>query len=136
MDMSKILADAERTGATHFEILPNLGELLVTLPMKPAQQFTVTAAKLDELFHTLGVLRSGMIPFHSETWERGSEVTSLRDPTWSLENDQLAGDPLLHLRSEWFGWLHFILDKEEARKLGEALIALSNATAPPAAGSA
>ena len=137
MTPSEILAEARRTGTRRLNfIAEDYSKLMVTLPTQPHDQFSVTTGLVEETIDMLGLHRSAMVPAVPEKWSHGQKVNASRNPAWSIEHDQLAGDPLLHLRCPKFGWRHFILDKDKARALGEALIALADAPAPPIAGRA
>ena len=92
---------------------------------------------VEAALQMFGLARAEMLPAVPAEWPRGQMVRGVfRDPAFDMEADQLAGDPLLHIRHQRFGWLHFIITKAEARKLGEALIAQADAPPPSAAGSA
>ena len=48
--------------------------------------------------------------------------------------NMMTGDALIHVRDEWFGWLHYTFTREAAREFG--LIAFADAPDPPIAGRA
>jgi hypothetical protein len=105
-------------------------------PEAPDAVLAFTTGGVDEHIQHLGLTRAGMVPSISSIWERGQRVDCYRNPVTVVEADQLARDAILHLRDERFGWLHFIFSKDEARKLGAALIAQADRPSPPAAGRA
>lgn len=103
-----------------------------------------TTGALDEHIQNLGMMRTGMKPSIPKVWKLGQPVAGVyrdpavmleRDVKWSLETDQLAGDALLHMRHERFGWLHFIITKSIAADLAKQIVAIAQAPAPPARGS-
>jgi hypothetical protein len=102
----------------------------------PTYVTTFTAEGLDEFMQKLSLMRSGMMPAIAQEWKLGAPVRCCRDPVSCMEADLLAGDPLLHIRHERFGWLHFILTKSAARELGQALIKQADAPPPALAGRA
>jgi hypothetical protein len=128
------------------EITEDLGTLALVLPADHTKRFvhngrdvvgfSVSTLFLEQILAELSAARRQMLPSITERWPAGTTVTADRDPKWSIEHDQLAGDPLLHLRDPRFGWAHYILTKDQARKLGHALIAQADAPAPGASGSA
>ncbi len=101
----------------------------------PASPVQLSAERVETMLNALGLARSGMLPEIPETWI-SAMVRAQRDPKCSVEADALAGDALLHLRDRHFGWRHYVLTKDEARKLGQALIAQADAAPPAAFGTA
>jgi hypothetical protein len=103
--------------------------LTLTLPTEPPTMIQFDAAGIDELFERLGDMRAAMHPLIQADFPQGQKVKVTPDPRWVVEPDALLGNSILHIREPRFGWLHFWIPKEEARKLGELLIA--QAAAPP-----
>jgi hypothetical protein len=96
-----------------------------------------TAGFLDDFLQRVGLMRTGVLPAVPKTWAPGQTAeNAYRNPAWLIETDQLAGDALLHIRDERFGWLHFIFGKAEAAKLSRALADVAAAAPPAAHGSA
>jgi hypothetical protein len=119
------------------EILPDQTALVLTWFEEGCEPYGVrtSTAALDETIATLGLCRTGLLPPVPATWT-SQPVEARRDPAWSLETDALAGDSLLHIRDARFGWLHYIITKEDAAKLGRALVAQAEAPAPVMIGKA
>lgn len=117
----------------------NEGRNVLTLIWPGAEPKTIVSMpteRVDETIKQLAFWRSAMLPEIPQAWTPGTIETFHRDPKMILETDQLAGDALLHVRHPHFGWLHFILSKSEARKIGDALLAQANAEPPAAKGRA
>src|SRR5580704_8069179 len=113
-----------------YDLADDRASVEITFPTEPLPvRVRMTTAAVEANIKALGEMRSVMLPGIPERWERQT-VNCYRDPAWAVENDRLAGDVLLHLRHERFGWLHFVIAKAEARKLGEALIAHANRDPP------
>lgn len=89
----------------------------------------VVTPDLDVFIATLGRAREAMLerpPMdHSETVPHGT-----LDPRWNVAKQKGTGDPALSLRHEGFGWVHFGLPKQEAVKLGQALLLQAADPAP------
>jgi hypothetical protein len=84
----------------------------------------------------LGDLRAELTPPVAETWPGGPVSGCRRDPAYSIEHDALAGDVLLHLRDERFGWLHYIITRDRARDFANKILAELGAPPPAMQGQA
>jgi len=69
----------------------------------------------------LGELRAGMLPGEAPEFVPTGSVHAIPDPAWTAEPEMMEGDILLHIRDPGFGWLHYCLPREAARKLGAHL---------------
>jgi hypothetical protein len=95
----------------------------LTLPTTPPTELTLDAAALDELLAQLGQFRAHMLPpAGPRDWMSGQRVSAMRDPRWVTEPEARTGQPLLHLLDPRFGWLHYLMPKDEAAKLGSLLL--------------
>ena len=63
-----------------------------------------------------------MQPEVSATWAAGQLFRAIPDTRWSTEPEIMEGNSVLHVRDPRFVWLHYMIPRNEARKLGEALI--------------
>jgi hypothetical protein len=100
----------------------------VTFPTDPPVELRLDAAGINDLLHGVGGLRAVMLPEHSYDDPRGQKLTNVvPDPRWSTEHDLLLGNILIHLRDPRFGTLSYLLNRDEARALGQSLVDLSNA---------
>ena len=102
----------------------------------PPHLAKLTTSEVDEALVAIGSVRARMLPPYPPIWKLGQAVNCDRDPKWDLETDRLAGDALLHIRDERFGWRHYIFTKAEAAKMGAALTLLAAMEPPGARGSA
>jgi hypothetical protein len=117
-------------------VAPSRNVVVVQHPTPPPPVYTLDLAAVENLLTVLGLMRTGLLPEVPAAWQPGTGVRAYRNPSWSIEVDQLAGDPLLHLRDLRFGWLHYVLDRAEARRLAHELLARCETEAPTMAGRA
>jgi hypothetical protein len=75
------------------------------------------------------------MPTISLQWTNGTIVHAENNTSFALEQNMMNGDTLLHVRDDGFGWLHYTMSREDARKLGQNLIAAAD-TPMPSGGSA
>jgi hypothetical protein len=61
-----------------------------------------------------------MTPGIAADFARGQQVLAEKGLQWVAEADA-NGNTLLHIRDSGFGWLHFVVLKEEARRLAATL---------------
>jgi hypothetical protein len=113
-------------------------EILISQSAPPPLAYRLTTAALEETIQRYGSVRAGMVPAVPSDWgtQEGESVEVRRNPSWVIGFEALTGDPILHIRHEGFGWLHFLIDRDDARKFGGSLTALANAPPPEAAGRA
>jgi hypothetical protein len=101
----------------------------IAFPTDPPAALRLNANQVDDVLDNLGALRAAMKREIPRTFALGQPVEAVADPIWATEPDALLGNSLLHLRDPRFGWLHYAIPKEEARKLARLL--QSQADAPP-----
>ena len=89
----------------------------VTFPTKPAVALKLSVSDVEEMLKNLGKFRAAMKPEIPKDYALGQKVTAIRDPAWKTEADLMSGGSLLHMRDPHFGWLHYMIPKEEAKKL-------------------
>jgi hypothetical protein len=94
----------------------------------------LTTADVDTSIEALGRVRPDMEPPIPSKWQRGQTVTCRRNPAWDFEASALGGELMLHLRDERYGWLHYVIDKETAGKMGLALLSIRTSGAAGDAG--
>jgi hypothetical protein len=88
----------------------------VAFPTSPPVTLNVSAGLIEDMVKDLGELRSEMEPEVPDTFTADEEPVA--DPVWEIAADQSGGDAvLLHIRDPRFGWLHYAIPREEARKL-------------------
>jgi hypothetical protein len=103
-----------------------------TVTFRPIQP---VALKLDvsgveEALKSLGGLRATMTPEVPKSLTLEKIVPAVTNPAWVVEPDAMMGNALLHVRDPRYGWLHFLIPKDEARKLAGALLAQADAPPP------
>ena len=113
----------------NWKLEDDLKTVTVTFPTEPEVVLKLTTSDIDLMLENLGVFRASMLPSHAPDWAVGQTVGAILNPRWTTESDALLGNSLLHLRDPRFGWQHYMIPKEEARKLGEVL--QKQADAPP-----
>jgi hypothetical protein len=94
---------------------------LITITL-PTRHLEFTADELAAFIHALGDLRSRMTPKIPQTLPVSDGHEAHQNPCYQCEQDHLRSGSLLHLRDPRYGWLHFLVPKNEARKLGEVLL--------------
>jgi hypothetical protein len=90
----------------------------------------LTTAEVEKTLGNIGLMRTGMSPPVAPKWERGQHANCRRDPEFDVEGSML-GEAIVHIRDERFGWLHYVLSQDEARRLREKLVAAAVEPAPP-----
>lgn len=99
----------------------DLKTVTVSFPSVPPVALKLDAREVDEMLRNLGEFRAAMQPEAPRTFDRGQLVPTAADPLWQSEPDGISGGSLLHLRDPRFGWLHYLLPRDEARKLADLL---------------
>jgi len=80
------------------------------------------AGEIDGLLKNLGELRAMMQPSHPLDFTKDADIDFIVDPRWRYGHDPSLGQSVLHIRDARFGWLHYIISEDTARKLADALI--------------
>lgn len=104
--------------------------VIVTFPTSPPVALKLDVAGVEDILKNLGMFRGAMKPEVSKTHAMGQKVFAVPDPIWVAEPDALVGDSLLHIRDPHYGWLHYLLPKAEALKLGQILQAQAEVQHP------
>jgi hypothetical protein len=89
----------------------------VTFPTDPPVGLKLDAAGVDDMLENLGEFRANMTPGVPDTWAPGQTFGAVPDPRWVTEPDAMMGNSVLHIRDPRYGWLHYMIPREEARKL-------------------
>ncbi len=108
----------------------DLKTVTITFPSDPPVQLKLDSEQIDNLLVNLGEFRSHMEPPVSDDWALGQKLGALPDPRWAAEPDLMQGDSLLHLRDPRYGWLHYLIPRHEAAKLGDLLKKQSESPPP------
>lgn len=104
-----------------------LESVVLTVAGETPVQLKLDVAAVDGLIQQLGALRSALKPM--VPMEIGFEETvgAIPSPRWGVEPEAVSGDILFHVRDPRFGWLHYILPRDDSGKLGQILFARANA---------
>lgn len=95
----------------------DLKTVTVTFPTDPPVALVLDTTGVDSILNNLGDFRSHMKPEIQPDFPQGQKVVAIPDPRWVTEPDILMGNSILHIRDPRFGWLHYLIPKDEARKL-------------------
>ncbi len=101
----------------NWKLEDDLQTVTVTFPTNPPMVLKLNAAGVDAILQGLGGLRSAMQPTVAPDFAAGQQFLAVPHPSWLTEADALQGNAVLHLRDPRFGWLHYMIAREEARKL-------------------
>jgi hypothetical protein len=93
----------------------------VTFPTDPPVALVLDVDGIDDILKNLGDFRAAMKPEVSRQAPIGVKVAAIPDPQWYTQSDAMRGDSLLHIRDPRFGWLHYLVPRAEALKLGNFL---------------
>jgi hypothetical protein len=104
--------------------------LAISFPVVPPVTLHLSTEEVESFVNNLSLCRSVMQPPHPADWAPGQQVAAIPDPRWYVEAEALHGNSLLHIRDPRYGWLHYVLPREEARALGTYLVTQANAPPP------
>lgn len=105
----------------HWELGEDRQTAALTLPANPPVTIKMNVVAVEEMMKILGNLRSAMLPEIPTALTPGQTVRAIKNPAWVTEPDAMIGDPILHVRDPRFGWLHYLIPRRHARKLGSLL---------------
>jgi len=101
----------------------------VTFPTDPVMQLKLGVGEVEEALANLGRFRLLMKPKIAPQFPPRQKVLTVHNPAWATEVDAMTGNTLLHLRDPRYGWLHYGIPGDEARKLAGFL--QTRADSPP-----
>ena len=88
----------------------------------PLAHMLVDASTLEAVIRQLAVLRSQMAEEVTPALDPMSRLEAVPQPAWLVPNQHSGpGGVLMALRHPGYGWLGFLLEKENAHALGKAL---------------
>ena len=93
----------------------------ITLPTTPPVTLKLDAPALEALLGKLAEFRAHMLPEVPRTFPEGQSFLSVGDPAWKTGPDFLHGFVFLHIRDPRFGWLRYILSRDDAGRLASSL---------------
>lgn len=105
----------------HWNLEADFKTVTVTFPTDPPVQLKMDLAGVEDMLKHLAEFRGAMQPEVPREYALGQKVQAVPDPLWMTQPDAMMGNSLLHLRDPRFGWLHYLLPKAEALKLGKFL---------------
>jgi hypothetical protein len=105
----------------HWKLEDDYKTITVTFPTDPVAVLKLDVTEVDKMIEMLGMMRSSMQPEVPKDFPFGQKVSAVPDPHWRSEPDLLRGHSLLHLRHPGFGWLHYLMPPQEAKRLAEIL---------------
>ena len=101
----------------NWTLLEDYQHVILTLATEPPTRTVFDTEAVEDILKNLGELRAYMKPEVPTTYALGQKVNVVADPAWATEPDLLMGDTLLHIRDPRYGWLHYMIPREEARRL-------------------
>jgi len=108
------------------------GQLQITIDSGADTAPVLDASAVSRLIEALGAIRAAMNPQVATECPARQKVEALLDPCWYVELELMQENPTLNIRDDRYGWLHYVIPKPEAKKLGEFLTQLaSQSPAPP-----
>ena len=114
----------------NWKLEDDLKTVTVTFPSDPPVALQLDAAAIDDMLKSLGEFRANMLPPHAPEFALGQTFLSVPNPAWATEPDAMLGNSILHLRDPRFGWLHYMIPKEQAGKLADYLKVQAETPAP------
>src|SRR5215475_2778794 len=93
--------------------------ITITFPTDPGLRLTLSVERVDEVLRILGFLRSHMEPEIERQFAPAQKAEGISHPIWMTEPDALGGESLLHIRDPRYGWLHYLIPSDEAKKLAD-----------------
>lgn len=94
----------------------------LTIEANPPIQIRLTATEVDEILNGLGTLRASMKPEVSERRPK-SATNGVKNPVWYAQPEIMRGDTILQIRDPRFGWLAYLIPRQNAAKLGQLMSA-------------
>lgn len=105
----------------NWKLEDDLKTVTVTFPTNPPVALKLSVDGVDDMLRNLGEFRAVMAPEIVKSHPLGQKIAAIPDPAWASEPDAMFGQSLLHLRDPRYGWLHYLLPRSEADKLGQIL---------------
>ncbi len=105
----------------NWELSDDCTHITVTFPTDPPVALKLDAQAVDEHLANMGEMRAHMLPEHAPDWALGQKVGVIPNPRWVTEPEMLEGNSLVHVRDPRFGWLHYLIPRDAARKLSDYL---------------
>ena len=84
----------------------------------PPLTLQFTTAEVEGMLKDLGKARANMEPEVPDSYEIVEDEEPINDPLWETTPGQSGQSALLHVCDPRFGWLHYEIPRDEARRLG------------------
>ena len=81
-----------------------------------------TTEQVEQAIQQLALQRAKMKPAVPMDFAHGQLFTGTDGPRWHTQREVPAGKSLLHFRHPGFGWLHFAVPPDEAKRLAKYLL--------------
>lgn len=118
----------------NWKLEDDLKTVTVTFPSNPPVAIQISVSELELMLENLGEFRALMQPEIPRSWPMGQKFEAVSDPMWVTEPEMMQGNSVVHIRDPRYGWLHYMIPREEAKKLA-AYLQKQAETLPPVAGS-
>lgn len=99
---------------------------------KPLGWINLDVAAAHHHLEAVGAARAKLTDEVAATLDTGSRITATFDPTWRTDPGPVPETVSVVLRHPGLGWLGFLLPAQEARALGDSLVALAGPSEPKA----
>jgi hypothetical protein len=104
----------------HFN--PEEGTVTVNFPTDPPSKLVLQTKDVEEMLKHLGNFRGQMSPQVPLEYDVSAPtVQAIPVPAWYSFPETMQGQSVLGLRDPRFGWLHYLLPKDHAKKLAMIL---------------
>ncbi len=86
-----------------------------------AEKHEFDVAQVDALLMQMAIARSHMHEPHPISFSAGQKFFSIPYPSWSCELEVMSRDVAFHFRHPGYGWLHFLIARADAAKMGTGI---------------
>jgi hypothetical protein len=106
---------------TNWKLSGHVDTVTVTFQADRLFDVELDAGDIDGLLKNLGELRAMMQPAHPLYFQKDQDTNFIVDPRWEWEHEPMLDQGVLRIRDPRFGWLHYVISGDTARKLAEIL---------------
>lgn len=114
----------------HWKLEDDRRTVTVSFSSNPTVQLRCDLATVENIITAFGKMRATMLPEVAKDLPMGQRVEAVPQPLLATEPEIMLGNSLLHVRDPRYGWLHYVLPKEQAATLAGYLQA-QVASPPP-----
>jgi hypothetical protein len=109
----------------HFD--KDQGTVTLTFPTAPPVALVMKTHDVEELIRHLGDFRGQMSPPVALEYDLAAPtIQAIPGPAWYSFAEPMQGQSVFAVRDPRFGWLHYLMPKDHAKKLAVILEAQSN----------